>query len=357
MQPDVQLRLRPVRDRGVPVNTFRAHGSKLTFVVLAWLFGIAAMSFAGTMGGQGGGGGSGSVSDPIVPADGTQGVTGGLAVSGAVTASTGGFSDTVTVTKASGSNAVALATAGSRVDFGPGGGDHASSDGANVVTFASTLQAVTLYATSTLYSDGTSQLGNAMTDAIETYGTMRNPGTGTCNGTGSYAGVCIDDAAGINVAAGPATLAATSVTTLATSGTITSSVGSGGTALTASANIAANDGITTTGGQVSDCVVASGTTTGTVTLDFASTVCSTLTIAATGNIDLLGTNYGAGRHAKVRIAAGASGRTISYDADWVALGAAADTSIASGKVFKCSFDDDTGDSSGSGVTFACAEQP
>lgn len=72
-------------------------------------------------------------------------------------------------------------------------------------------------------------------------------------------------------------------------------------------------------------------TTGSVALDFATLGGTRQSITLTGNLTLTTSNLAAGRGLELRIAAGASGRTIAYPA-WVAFGAALPTSLASGEV-------------------------
>lgn len=72
-------------------------------------------------------------------------------------------------------------------------------------------------------------------------------------------------------------------------------------------------------------------TTGSVALDFATLGGTRQSITLTGNLTLTTSNLAAGRGFELRIAAGASGRTITYPA-WVPFGAALPTSLASGEV-------------------------
>ncbi len=97
-------------------------------------------------------------------------------------ATTGAFSDTVTITKASGSNALALATSGSRIDFGAGASDYASSDGTYVI-FAGPIKTgnqIRLVATTTepLITNG-SNLSLASVDALGLRGGAANGATAT----------------------------------------------------------------------------------------------------------------------------------------------------------------------------------
>lgn len=81
-------------------------------------------------------------------------------------------------------------------------------------------------------------------------------------------------------------------------------------------------------------------TSGTVTLDITALNGTRQRIAATGNITLATANRIAGATVKLRIAAGASARTITYPAGWVPFGAALITTIPSGKVLRLTLDCD-----------------
>ena len=91
---------------------------------------------------------------------------------------------------------------------------------------------------------------------------------------------------------------------------------------------------TTRAGLDTSVVGAGLGTTGTVNLDLAALVGTIQTITATGNITFTTSNRAAGRNFELRIAAGASTRTLAWPAGWVAFGAALPTSLASGKVLR-----------------------
>lgn len=72
-------------------------------------------------------------------------------------------------------------------------------------------------------------------------------------------------------------------------------------------------------------------TTGTVNLDFASLNGTYQTITLTGNPTFTTSNLAAGRTVTLILTAGGSSRTLAFPA-WVFVGAAAPTTLASGKV-------------------------
>lgn len=73
-------------------------------------------------------------------------------------------------------------------------------------------------------------------------------------------------------------------------------------------------------------------TTGTVTLDIGALAGTKQRINATGNITFVTSNRLAGRRLKVRVAAGAAPRTITYPSGWTAAGSALVTTIPANKV-------------------------
>lgn len=74
-------------------------------------------------------------------------------------------------------------------------------------------------------------------------------------------------------------------------------------------------------------------TTGAVNLDMAALSGTLQTIAATGNITFTTSNKAAGQQVKLRIAAGASPRTLTWPA-WTVYGAALPTTLAAGAVLR-----------------------
>jgi hypothetical protein len=78
-------------------------------------------------------------------------------------------------------------------------------------------------------------------------------------------------------------------------------------------------------------------TTGTVNLDLAALANTDQQITATGNITFTTSNRAAGLRGRLRIAAGASTRTLTWPS-WVAFGAALPTSLASGKVLRVAWE-------------------